>query len=333
MKLTRVFSTLVLITGLGLGISSTIQATPINGDLFFTTFAGGVNVHKTTFNYDGAASFTLGAPLGIGSTVGADGLAGNPQNSNLLLVGGQGPRINTIHKTNGTATVYASPVSVFHLAVTDPTTVYGSGIPGFMAKHTINPDGSVGPGTIITLAGSNTTISTLIDTPTGFYYTAGGSGGFGNFGTLSFGPGNTATTSAIGSFAAAHGGAYDPFTNTIILMGSNHITQLDLTGAILADIIVAGQNFDQGTVDGKGHLFAASNSGHLTFIDYSASGLINVGFVSTQFLASALDDVAPLSGAGTTTPPGGSVPEPGVMALLAMGLLGARRLRYRPSEA
>ncbi len=298
-------------------------ATPVTGDLYFTIYSGSPNVLKTTFNYDGSSTFTLGAPVPIGTTIGADGIAGNPQNSALLLVGGQGPRVNTINKTTGTAIAYGSPVSVFHLAVTDPTTVYGSGIPGALAKHTINAGGSVGPGTIITVSGSNTAISTLISTPSGFFYTAGGSGGFGNFGTLSFPTATTATTVALASYPAAHGAAYDPFTNTIILMGDGHITQLDSTGmVVLADLTFSGQNFDQGTVDGMGHLFAASNGGDMTFIDFTATGLINSGaFVSTQFLANFLDDVAPLSGAGSTRPPA-SVPEPGVLALLGIGLLG-----------
>ena len=284
-------------------------ATPVSGDLYFTVYAGSPNVLKTTFNYDGSSTFTLGAPVPIGTTIGADGIAGNPQNSALLLVGGQGPRINTINKTTGTPTAYGSPVNVYHLAVTDSTTVYGSGIPGALAKHTINPDGSVGPGTVITVSGSNSTISTLISTPSGFFYTAGGSGGNGNFGTLSFPTATTATTTALDFYEAAHGGAYDPFTNTIILMGDDHITQLDSAGmVVLADLTIPGQNFDQGTVDGMGHLFAASNFGDMTFIDFTATGLINSGaFVSTQFLANFLDDVAPLSGAGSTQPPSSAV--------------------------
>lgn len=315
-----------LCAALALATGESALATPVTGDLFFTVFSGAPNVKKTTFSYDGATTFTLGSPVDIGTTVGADGLAGNPQNSDLLLVGGQGGRINTISKSTGTAVSYASPASVFHVTVTDATTVYGSGIPGALARHTINPDGSLSVGTLIGLSGSNSTITTLISTPTGFFYTAAGSGGFGNFGTLSFTTATTATTTALGFYAAAHGAAFDPYTGSIIMMGDNHITQVDLTGAILADLTFSGMAFDQGTVDGAGHLFAASNTGHMTFVDYAASGLITSGFLSTQFLASNLDDVAPLVGAGSTRPPV-TVPEPGVLMLLGLALLGMAAVR------
>lgn len=307
------------------------NATAFNGDLYFTVYAGAPNVKKTSFSYDtGTATFSLGSIVNIGTTYGADGIAGNPQNSDLLLIGGQGPRINTISKSTGTATIYSSPVSVFHLAVTDNTTVYGSGIPGYLARHTINPDGSLSAGTSITLSGDNTTITSLISTPSGFYYTSSGSGGFGNFGTLEFTTPTTATTSAYGSYAAAHGGMYDPFTNSIILTGDGHISQFDLTGSMLADLALGG-TYDQGTVDGLGHLYAANNNGNLTFIDFSTSGLINSGFVSTQFLAPYLDDVAPLIGSGSTGR-NNNVPEPGTLILLSLGLI-ATASRYRANRS
>jgi hypothetical protein len=41
--------------------------------LFYTTFSGGVNVHKADFNYNGT-TFTLSNNIGIASTNGADGL-------------------------------------------------------------------------------------------------------------------------------------------------------------------------------------------------------------------------------------------------------------------
>lgn len=73
-------------------LSATTLATPAFADpasdtLFFTTFAGGTNVNSVPVTYDGAATFTIGATTNIASTVGADGLAGNPQDPDSLLIG------------------------------------------------------------------------------------------------------------------------------------------------------------------------------------------------------------------------------------------------------
>ncbi|MEZ6191398.1 MAG: hypothetical protein R3C45_08930 [Phycisphaerales bacterium] len=82
---------------------------------------------------------------------------------------------------------------------------------------------------------------------------------------------------------------------------------------------------DQGSVDGDMHLVAAVNSGHLVFIDYSATGLVEDGTLALDggllpFLDLYLDDIVPLSGAG-------SIPEPASATLLlsALGLLAVRR--------
>jgi len=72
-----------------------------------------------------------------------------------------------------------------------------------------------------------------------------------------------------------------------------------------------------------GHSLVASNNGDLVFVDYSASSLVGDGgnFIDVQFLDSALDDVAPLVGAGSSN--NNPVPEPvtGVMGLGALGAL------------
>jgi hypothetical protein len=301
-----------------------------------------------TFNYDGTTTLTISPPTVIATDAappvgspGADGIVGNPKNTGGLLVGGQGSAIYGVNKDGSGTTGFASPVAAFHLSVPTVNTLLASAIPGGLARFAINAGGSLGAGTTISLSGSTSVVTTVIDTPSnGFFYTNAGSGGTGDFGTLTFNTGNVETaisaitTSFLSSVPAAHGGVYDPFSNNILLFGSNHITQFSLGFVQLADIVLTGQ-FDQGTVDGLGHVYVANNTtGNLTFIDYSTAtgGLIDGAgnFVdSAHHLGANLDDVAPLIGAGTTT----TVPEPGSLALLMTGLMavGFSRRQKRSS--
>ena len=84
----------------------------------------------------------------------------------------------------------------------------------------------------------------------------------------------------------------------------------------------SADEFDQGAVDGEGHIFAADNGGCMAFVDYSASGDITdaSNFTDFRFFRDHLDDVAPLSGAGSHETP---IPEPSSMILLGLGSPGA----------
>jgi hypothetical protein len=151
------------------------------------------------------------------------------------------------------------------------------------------------------------------------WYTDSGAGGNGSFGKINIDfTNNTFTTQQVLTGPATHGAAYDSQTDTIILMGAGSIAQFDVnTQTIIGQINGLGGTFDQGAVDSNGHVFAANNDGNLTFIDYSTTGNIaSAKFVSTQFLANSLDDVAPLSGLGSTTP------EPASVVLLGLGVAG-----------
>jgi len=48
---------------------------------------------------------------------------------------------------------------------------------------------------------------------------------------------------------------------------------------------LAGDEYDQSAVDGKGHLFVASNNGNIVGIDYDSTGLIGTGTLAEKFLA------------------------------------------------
>ena len=138
------------------------------------------------------------------------------------------------------------------------------------------------------------------------------------------------TTILIDSLEGAHGGTYDPYSETIFVFGGARIVQIkpEVKGGKMTARVVAfidlrnyffeedtthltlprtydggyvGWRLDQGTVDGMGHLFVASNTGHLVFVDYAAnpSKYINDNvLIHLQWIDNFLDDLAPLSGAG-----------------------------------
>lgn len=127
------------------------------------------------------------------------------------------------------------------------------------------------------------------------------------------------------SLEGAHGATYDSYSNTIFVFGGAKIVQIrpfrdsngkpnakvvaeinlrefffdetELTGPRTDDGGLVGWRLDQGTVDGYGHLFVASNTGHLIFVDYvgNPNRLINDNvLVHVQWVDNFLDDVAPL---------------------------------------
>ena len=131
----------------------------------------------------------------------------------------------------------------------------------------------------------------------------------------------------IDSLEGAHGGTYDPYSKTIFVFGGARIVQIrpyKSGGQMKAEVIAyidlrefffdesttnltgprtsgVGWRLDQGTVDGYGHLFVASSTGHLLFIDYAANKdkkIDNNVLVHLQWIDDYLDDVAPLSGVG-----------------------------------
>ena len=308
------------------GMTSPASADPVaTQKLFYTTFQGGQNVWSVDFSYDGAATVILGVSQNLCSTAGADGIAGNPQNPDLLLVGGQNSGvINTCSISTGTATAFPSLTNVFHLEVPDSTTVFGNGIPGSLVKHTINPDGSLTVGTAIAItAGPDAVFTQIIDTPGPNGIDGDGDditfySNNGIYGIITFTGAATATTARLHGaggavsgvpLAGAHGGVYDPFTQNVITFGGDNIVQLDLVGNIVGFRLgTPGSNFDQGTVDGNGHLFIAKNP-DLYFLDYSATGNVGAGgfFQDLSFLKTALDDIAPLVGSGATNGMGPTV--------------------------
>ncbi|WP_407456640.1 hypothetical protein [Fibrobacter sp.] len=131
----------------------------------------------------------------------------------------------------------------------------------------------------------------------------------------------------IDSLEGAHGGTYDTYSKTIFVFGGSKIVQIQpiyKNGQISAKVVAkidlrefffeetsenmsgprtpgVGWRLDQGTTDGYGHLFVASNTGHMVFVDYAANPNKQINdnvLVHVQWIDNYLDDLAPLSGVG-----------------------------------
>lgn len=298
--------------------SSASTAATLTGTIFFTSFAGcarglSANVYKASFAYVAGSEFTVGTPQGVTCTGdSADGLIFAPDGD--LLVGGKGNGLHKVDPRTGAFSTIKTPVDAFHLML-DPsgTKVWVSGIPGQPASIPLSPGGK---GAAHAFVGDDTQITSIAwDSAGRAYYTSSGAGGGGSFGSVDFG---TFTTKRImSSLPAAHGMVFDPYTGDLVLMGANNITQISVGAApkVVSDLSLPGEgNFDQGTVDGKGHLFAASHQGRMLFVDYSASRKVaNPGnYKVLRRLVDALDDIAPLVGPGAApVPAAGPKPAPG----------------------
>lgn len=316
-----------VIGALVLVLPATARAHSVKGAIFYTIknpppAAPMVNVpgvKKVQFNYNGA-SLTLGTKSRVAFMPNADGLIFAPDGDIVAGEGGSG----IVHKfppsgAGPDTTVAAGGGQAFHLAL-DPRMdrVWTAGLPGLLSEVPLSPYGT---GTPRAVSGDDTEVTGIAfdrAAPPNAYYTASGPGGHGHVGRIDL---STFTTTRVHTaLDGAHAIVHDPFSNTMLLFGDQHITQLSLPSlAIMSELDFSvshpGLILDQGAVDGKGHIFVADNNGSLVFVDYfntkalpPASGQYKVefaAFTSVQFLDTDLDDVAPLASPGgpeTTAP-------------------------------
>jgi hypothetical protein len=269
---------------------------------------------------------------------------GNPEN----------PYFNEVNPNTGAVTTFSTTASSYNVNVdyagttlwadSDgecPDPIAGGICSNILTYITLPPTGQ--PAHTLTLSGNDLYLNALMFVdPTHVYYSAqcpvSGSSGctasryegqYGHVGTINLATGVTTcfgpSPGVCTTFDGVHGGIYDPFSGDLIVFGYNEINQINPnTGALVAHESVGspplpsgpsgGNVFDQGAVDGFGHLFLswASNSGGIYFEDYASTGLIGAAANYHTFVGGALflnnlgqpafydiDDVAPIVGPGS----------------------------------
>jgi hypothetical protein len=307
---------------------------PVAGQLsslFYTQF-GGVsrNVNKVGVNvqYGSTPSVSFGPFDNVASVGGnADGIV---RNTDFVYIGNANAinRVNTVtsavNNYNG-----CSDVTAYHLKITtfnSVTYLIATSITASIQSacfFVINSDGSLGsPMSVpVYLTSSPTTrvhLTTVIDSPLGYYYTAdtsGSGGSTGSFGQMTIAADlSRISLSPISNAPCVHSRQWDPFSSTLLTWGNTHVCQttVNLSTGVFSpsdvDVYDAAPglpstpNFDQGTVDGLGNLFIADNNGHLWYSLYknTAGAKIKLGAQGFGFGAVNFDDVAPLIGAGSS---------------------------------
>lgn len=324
----------LLILAFTLTAATAAAAIDTNGSLYYTTFSGGQNIHKVDYSWvGGGLSLSGNTALGAG-VAGADGILFLPNGN--LAVGGQGGVVHEVSLTGSLVADLAVPTASYHLSLSPGGKVlYSSSIPGQPTAITLNASGGLAGAVAFALptSGTQTQLDTIAWASGGpnagtALFTSSGAGGGGVVGKIAFAGGPEAPTSAMTSsptsLTASHGLVYDPFSDSFITMGGNQIARFGSDGTLLETRNFSSSlNFDQGTVDGLGHIFAADNGGFLTLIDYSGGTLAGASFGSL-FLAGSLDDIAPKVGSGAiSTPDSGTTAA--MLGLALLSLVAARR--------
>ncbi|GEM_PF-1268988 len=317
-------------SALALACAGAFANTPTKGDLYFTCSSGSNKVNKIAFDFDGT-TLVMGTLINIAQTQGADGLIFTPDNE--LLIGGQDDIIFKVNPVTGaTVSHNAGGSAAFHLALDPSKTAawasdWTANKPGSLARIPLNP---FADGVIVPVQGDNLHITSLAfqDADHAFYTSSTDDAGVGDFGTIDM---KTFTTHRLLSkLPGAHGMAYDTFSGTILLFGGIQVVQIDpATGAQVDSRYFNGSKFDQGTTDGKGHMFIADGeTGEVLFMDYSATKKIGdkSNFTAHPFVANKIDDVAPLSGLGSNP----IIPDP--IIPIPANLLAVQKALYKDAD-
>jgi hypothetical protein len=271
---------------------------------------------------------TRGLPHGV------DGIQFNPQDHLIMVGANDGSHwVQEVDPGTGTIKSYATTVEPYNLMVqSDSTKVWmdGDGIAG-LASMTLTPNPS-NP-TNLALTGSDSQVNTIMFVPGisnyAFYTSECNTGNAacpvgqrfegveGHVGIINLQTGVTScfkdSSGNCMLYDGVHGGVYDPYTGDLIVFGSNEINQITTSGVLVSHEAIGNldgtnlgtNSFDQGAVDGFGHIFISWNGGGVYFEDYSATGILgaagNFHYFTTDLGAlHDMDDVAPIIGPGSS---------------------------------
>lgn len=297
----RLAAVLAVLAVLGLAaviaVSAVSGGKAASGEMYFTTYQDQA-LYKVAVRYShGQPQF--GAQKLIAHLPAADGVTFTPDGK--ALVGGQATgEVQEVDPDTGGVTQVPSGCGNSFLLASAPSghTVYTAGLPGALCAVPVDP---LRPGSVVQLHGDDTQITDIaFDSAGQAFYTTGVISGTGNFGTVDLATGTT--TRLLSGIDAGHGMAFDPYSGTLFLFGDASIFQIDPRHpqTVLSSMVVPSAQLDNGTTDGLGHLYVASNTGELVVVDYHQSlRLGDPHDVVTQLtLHDSLDDVAPLIGPG-----------------------------------
>jgi hypothetical protein len=278
--------------------AQTVAPTPtaVSGELFYTTNQPPA-VKKVSFTYD-SSGFRIGTRVLIANLPAADGIVFAPNGKLIVGGGGTGMVFQVDPNSGAVQSVKSGAIGAYHVSV-DPSGkhVWTAGLPGALAEVPLEP---FADGTVRELTGDDPRVTSVGFALGKAFYTASDPNGGGNFGQIDLAA--MRTHRLMTDLRGAHGITFDESAASLFLFGSFSILQIDsgTPTVISSQRNFLGLRFDQGTVDGRGHLFAADNGGKLVFVDYSATRRIGDerNRVETRFLDPNLDDLAPLTGPG-----------------------------------
>jgi hypothetical protein len=284
----------------------TSQNGVITGFLVYTIYNGTgqpnttiSNVKRVAFRYDGK-KFTVAKSTAIATTTGADGILALPNGN--LIVGSEGHETFLLSPRPGPVKAIPVPNNIIsdHVAYDSVRNViwtsgYASaGSAPNLVEISLNTFRAVSR----QLKGDDSHVTMIaFDSSHNAYYTDSETSGFGSVGSINLA--TFTTVRKIQNIPGAHGAVFDHFTNTLIVVGSNHITQINpKTFSIVSDWMAPPEHstfqLDQAAVDGRGHLWATSNDGNLVFIDYSHTRKVasSSNYNYYHFIEDKLDDIA-----------------------------------------